>query len=227
MKKPLIIFGKGKIADVVLYYATEECGYQVEAFVVDRPYVGSGEWKGRPVIALDEVNDKFPPEQFDAFVAVGYHQLNNLRATKCQSMIELGYCMVSIVSPLANITKDLVFGYNCFIMPPCEIHPCVKLGNNVFVWGGAMVAHHCIVEDNCWITSSVQIGGASSIGQNTFLALNATVGHGVTIGSSCFLGANTLVTKNMLDNQVVIAESSKPIKLNSSQFLRFSSFSDL
>jgi sugar O-acyltransferase (sialic acid O-acetyltransferase NeuD family) len=227
MKKSLIIFGTGKIADVIFYYATEECGLDVEAFVVDPPFVGNGECKGRPVIPLDQLKSKYPPEKFDAFVAIGYHQLNQLRAQKCIEIRNLGYQLISIVSPSANTPKDLIHGVNCFIMPPCEIHPCVKLGENVFVWGGAMIAHHCEIGDNCWITSSAQVGGASSIGANTFLALNATVGHGVKIGKSCFLGANTLVTKDLLDTQVVISESSKPIKLNSTQFLKFSSFSNL
>jgi sugar O-acyltransferase (sialic acid O-acetyltransferase NeuD family) len=227
MKKSLIIFGIGKIADVVYYYATEECGFEVKAFVVDRPFVGDGHWKGLPVVALDEVQMKYPKEKFDAFVAVGYHDLNALRTQKCRELMSMGYHLVSIISPQAKAPKDLSCGFNAFIMPPCEIHPCVKIGNNVFVWGGAVIAHHCIIEDNCWITSSAQVGGASRIGSNSFLAMNTTVGHGVVIGQSCFLGANTLVTKNMIDFQVVIAESSKPIKLNSTQFLRFSSFSNL
>lgn len=227
MKKPLVVFGTGKIADVVFYYATQECGFHVEAFVVDAPFVGNGEWKGRPVIPLEELKTKYPPQEFDAFVAIGYHQLNQLRAQKCNELLDLGYQLISIVSPLANVTRDLSHGSNCFIMPPCEIHPCVKLGNNVFVWGGAMIAHHCEIGDNCWITSSAQIGGASIIGENTFLALNSTVSHGIKVGRSCFLGANTLVTKDLLDLQVVISESSKPIKLNSTQFLKFSSFSNL
>ena len=78
-----------------------------------------------------------------------------------------------------------------------------------------------------WITSTANIGGNCQIGEHSFLALNTTVSHGVTIGKKCFLGANTLVTKNMEDGQVVIAESAKPIRLNSTQFLKFSSFSNL
>jgi UDP-3-O-[3-hydroxymyristoyl] glucosamine N-acyltransferase len=112
-------------------------------------------------------------------------------------------------------------------MPPSIIHPCVTLGNNVFVWSGALVGHHTVVGDHCWLTSHCHIGGNVQIGHNSFVALNATVGHSVTIGNECFLGANTLVNKELLDGQVVIAESSKAIKLNSKQFLKFSSFSSL
>ena len=39
MKKPIIIFGTGKIADVVYYYATAECGFEVAGFSVNEAYL--------------------------------------------------------------------------------------------------------------------------------------------------------------------------------------------
>jgi acetyltransferase-like isoleucine patch superfamily enzyme len=90
-----------------------------------------------------------------------------------------------------------------------------------------MVAHHSVIEDNCWLTSCCNISGNVSIGANTFIAVNATVGHSVVIGKNCFLGANSLVTKNLEDEKVVISESSKPLRLSSRQFLRMSNFSSL
>ena len=90
-----------------------------------------------------------------------------------------------------------------------------------------MIGHHSKISDNCWLTSSCNIGGNVEMGQNCFVAMNATVSHSIRIGNQCFLGANTLVTKDMEGEKVVISESSKPIKLNSSQFLKFSSFSSL
>jgi len=227
MNKPLIIFGTGKIAEVVSYYATQECGLTVAAFTVDRAHKQSDTFLEKPVIAFDELKSMYPVDEFEMFVAVGYHDLNKLRAEKCATAKTLGYKLISIISPKAALPSNVGFGENCFIMPPCIIHPCVQLGNNVFVWSGAMIGHHSIISDNCWLTSSCNIGGNVEMGQNCFVAMNATVSHSVRIGNQCFLGANTLVTKDMEDEKVVISESSKPIKLASSQFLKFSSFSSL
>jgi sugar O-acyltransferase (sialic acid O-acetyltransferase NeuD family) len=227
MSKPIIIFGIGKIAEVVHYYAANECGFTVAAFCVDKVYITSETFAGLPVIPFENIEEQYSPETHDMFVAVGYHDLNNLRTTKCNEATGKGYHLVSIVSSTAQLPVNVVYGHNCFIMPPCIIHPNVKIGNNVFVWSGAMIAHHSVVEDNCWLTSSCSISGNVIIGENSFLAVNATVGHSVVIGKDCFLGANTLVTKNLEDGKVVIAESSKPIRLNSKQFLRISAFSNL
>lgn len=227
MKKKLVIFGVGKIAEVVYYYASSECGFEVAAFCADAEYIKIETLNGLPVVPFQEAEKKFPPSGYDMFIAVGYHDLNRLREKKCTEAIEKGYSLVSIISPLCNIPSNVTIGWNCFIMPPAIIHPCTQLKNNVFVWSGAMVGHHSVIEDNCWLTSCCNISGNVRIGANTFVAVNATIGHSVIIGKNCFLGANTLVTKGLDDDKVVIAESHKPLRLTSSQFLRMSNFSSL
>jgi sugar O-acyltransferase (sialic acid O-acetyltransferase NeuD family) len=227
MKKDLILFGIGKIAEVVYYYAKEECGFNVVAFCVDAPFKNSETFSGLPVISFDEIADNYPPDRNDMFIAIGYHDLNKLRETKCNEAIAKGYRLVSIISPQSRLPLNVSVGWNCFIMPPALVHPCVEIKNDVFIFSGAMVAHHSVIEDHCWLTSSCNISGNVRLGANTFVAVNATIGHSVIIGQKCFLGANTLVTKNLEDEKVVIAESSKPIRLNSSQFLKVSNFSSL
>jgi sugar O-acyltransferase (sialic acid O-acetyltransferase NeuD family) len=227
MKKGLVIFGVGKIAEVVHYYAKEECGFNVAAFCVDAAYRKEDSFIGTPVVSFEGVEKLFPPSDFDMFVAIGYHDLNRLRAAKCAEARAKGYALVSIVSPHAHVPSNVKMGWNCFIMPPAVVHPCVTLGNDVFVWSGSMVGHHSVIGDHCWLTSSCNISGNVSMGDFTFAAVNATVGHSVKIGAKCFLGANTLVTKDLADGGVVIQESSKPIRLNSEQFLRMSNFSNL
>jgi sugar O-acyltransferase (sialic acid O-acetyltransferase NeuD family) len=227
MKKDLIIFGIGKISDVIFYYASRECGFNVAAFCVDKEYIGSGKFNGLPVVSFEDVEKNYPPARYDMFVAVGYHDLNRLREKKCSEAQQKGYELASVISPLANIPFNVTAGWNCFIMPPALVHPCVTIGNNVFIWSGAMVGHHSVIEDHCWLTSCCNISGNVHLGANTFVAVNATVGHSVIIGKNCFLGANALVTKNVEDEKVIIEESSKALRLTSRQFLRMSSFSNL
>ncbi len=227
MKKDLVIFGIGKISEVISYYAKEECGFNIVAFCVDEPFKNSEHFQDLPVISFNNVEEKFPPATHDMFIAVGHHDLNRLRETRCNEAIAKGYKLVSVISPLANMPANVIIGWNCFIMPPAIIHPRVTIHNNVFVWSGAMVGHHSIIEDNCWLTSSCNISGNVHLGSNTFIAVNATLGHSITIGKNCFIGANALVTKNLESEKVVIAESTKPIRLNTRQFLKISNFSSL
>jgi len=225
--KDLIIFGNGKIADVVYYYAVNECNYNVVAFTADREYVKVNTFHDLPVIPFEEITRQYNPENYSMFIAVGYHDLNRLREAKYLEAKKLGYEIISVVSPGCKLPANVRFGENCFIMPPSIIHPLVEIGNNTFVWSGSMIGHHTIIGNNCWLTSSTNISGVVRVGNNCFFAVNSTVGHAVSIGSKCFLGANALVTKNLEDNKVVIEESTKVFRLESEQFLRFSKFSDL
>ncbi|MCU0473979.1 MAG: acetyltransferase [Bacteroidales bacterium] len=225
--KDLIIFGNGKIADVVFYYAKNECNYNVVSFTVDRKFIGENRFHNLPVIPFEEIKDHYKPADYSIFIATGYQDLNRLREAKYLAAKELGYEIVSIVSPGSKIPSSVKHGENCFIMPPAIIHPAVEIGNNTFVWSGAMIGHHSRIGNNCWLTSCTNISGVVKVGNNCFFAVNSTVGHGVNIGNECFLGANTLVTKNLADKKVVIEESSKVFRLESEQFLRFSKFTDL
>lgn len=227
MNKGIVIFGVGKIADVIQYYMREESGMPVSAFTVDRAFITDTTFNGLPVVPFEDLTESYPPENFSMFVALGYHNLNSLREQKVNEAAEKGYEIVSYIHPSSGVPKDLVYGRNCFIMNNVCIHPRVALGDNVFIWSGAVIGHHSVIGNHAWITSAVNISGNVLIGDNCFFAINSTVGHSVTIGNEVFIGANTLVIKNVEDGKVIIKESDRPIKLNSKQFLKMSSFSSL
>ena len=225
--KNLVIFGSGKIADVVFYYAKHECNYNVVAFTVDGSHLRSTTFNNLPVVPFETLAREFPKDSHDLFIAVGYQEMNALRESKFNQGQRLDYDLISIVSPHAPIPKNVTYGNNCFIMPPALIHPCVTLGNNVFVFSGAMVGHHAKIGDHCWLTSCCNISGVVTVGKNCFIAVNATIGHQVNIGNHCFIGANALVTKDLPANKVVIEENSKIFRLESCDFLKLSKFSKL
>ena len=223
--KPLILFGAGKIAEVLLYFFQHHSEREVVACTVDAPYSPGAQWHGLPVVTFDAVAAHYPPDQYDMFVAVGYQDLNDLRAKKCAEARALGYTLASYIDPAAP--RDLVHGDNCFVMNQTLVHPRVAVGNNVFVWSGAMVGHHSVIGDNCWLTSCTNISGAVTVGANCFFAVNSTVGHGVSVGEECFVGANALVTKCAERGAVFVEGNTAQLRLNSRQFLRMSQFSNL
>ena len=225
--KPLILFGTGKIAEVLLYFFQHHSDRKVVACTVDAPYVPGAEWQGLPVVPFDAIAAQYPPEQYDMFVAVGYQDMNALREKKCAEARALGYTLASYIDPGAGAPRDLAHGDNCFVMNQALIHPRVQLGNNVFVWSGAMVGHHSVIGDNCWLTSCTNISGVVTVGANCFFAVNSTVGHGVTLGEECFVGANALVTKSADSGAVFVEANTPQLRLNSRQFLRMSQFSNL
>jgi sugar O-acyltransferase (sialic acid O-acetyltransferase NeuD family) len=225
--KPIVLFGTGKIAEVLLYCLRAQSEYEVVACTVNRSFLNGDTWQGLPAIPFEEIEQLYPPDRHSMFVALGYQELNALRARTCDEAKAKGYTLISYVHPQSGLPEDCEYGENCFIMNNVLIHPCVRLGNDVFVWSGAMIGHHSTIGDHCWLTSCANISGVVTVGKSCFFAVNATVAHNVIIGDECFIGANALVTKCTGDRQVFLAESTKPFRLDSHQFLRMSKFADL
>jgi sugar O-acyltransferase (sialic acid O-acetyltransferase NeuD family) len=221
MKKKLLIFGAGKIAEAVTYFFERDSDFEIVAYIADDLYVNNESCFGKPFIKLSEVEKRFDSSTYFVFVATGYQGMNELRYTKYKYFKDKGYSFATYVSP--NVKGNFTIGENSIIMDGALIQPCVSFGNNVFVWGGVMVGHHAIVEDNCWLTGGCLVGGVTRIGKNTFVGLGAMIGHEVAIGEKCMLGAATLTTKSITDGIVLIAPSTEPHRLNSSQFTRMSS----
>ncbi len=220
MKKKLIIFGAGKIAQAVSYYFERDSEYTIEAFVCDDAFVKVSEYCGKPLVPFSMMKDRYSPTGFSAFVAVGYQAMNRLRSDKVKELRMMGYSLASYRSGEAK--GNYTMGENSIVMDYAVIQPCVTLGNNVFVWGGAMIGHHADIQDDCWLTGGCLVGGITRLGAGSFLGLGATVGNEVLIGERCMLGAGIVVCKNIPDGTVLIAPNTEPHRLNAEQFTRMS-----
>ena len=70
MAEPLMIVGDSSFAEIACEYFTAQGKYDVVGFAVDRAFLKRNELFGRPVIALDEAQERFPPNRCAAFVAL-------------------------------------------------------------------------------------------------------------------------------------------------------------
>ena len=108
--KKVIIFGAGKIAEVVHYYMVNESDYEIAAFTLDKEYIHENDFKGFPVVAFDEIQNEFPPGQFVMFVALGYQGLNSIRTERVRQAKKKGYEMISFVHRDSGLPKDTKIG---------------------------------------------------------------------------------------------------------------------
>ena len=154
------------------------------------------------------------------FVAVGYQELNRLRAQKCEAAQAKGYELVSYVSSRAANIGEVAVGYNCFILEFAVIQPWSRIGNDVFIWSANHIGHHATVGDHCYIAGNAVISGNTVVGPYCFVGVGANIGHEITIGAESFLGAGTLVTKNVEPRSVYVAPDTQKFRLDSSSFLR-------
>ncbi|MCX5871519.1 MAG: acetyltransferase [Deltaproteobacteria bacterium] len=193
MKKPLVIFGSGDIAQLAHFYFNTDSEYKVVAFTVDATYLTDTTFCGLPVIAFEELSKHYAPGQCDIFVALSYSKLNAVRKEKYLAAKALGYRIASFISSHATVLNENRIGENCFIFEDNTIQPFVTIGNNVTLWSGNHIGHHSTIKDHCFIASHVVVSGGVEIGEQCFIGVNATLRDHIKVGERCVVGAGALL----------------------------------
>jgi len=195
--KKLVIVGAGEFALIAYEYFTHDSDYQVAAFAVERDYIKEVELNGLPVVAFEDLQQKFTTEDHEVFIAVPASQLNRLRTRLYLVAKEKGYTCATYISSRAFVWRNADVGDNCFIFEHNTVQPFVKIGNNVILWSGNHIGHRSIVRDNCFISSHVVVSGYCDIGESCFVGVNATFNDHVSIPRDCVIASATLVNKTL------------------------------
>lgn len=216
----LVIVGVGETGLLAYEYFTLDSDYQVVGFAVDSEYMSDKDLFGLPVVDLAEIEEKFPPKDFEVFVAISSTKLNRVRESVYLGLKNCGYRFASYISSQAFVWHNVKVGHNCFILENNTLQPYVEIGNNVVLWSGNHVGHRTLIQDHCFIASHCVISGFCNIGQSTFLGVNSTIENDVSIGASNFIGAGALIRKSTKDNQVFQAQQTEPSKIQATRLFR-------
>jgi sugar O-acyltransferase (sialic acid O-acetyltransferase NeuD family) len=222
----ILIFGAGKIAEVVHDLLSDDPHYSVAGFTCDRQFMTHNEKQGLPIVAFEEVENLFSPSAFAMIVAIGYQDINAVRADRCKQAREKGYRLESWISPRAHVPKNCVVGENCVVMDGASLQPKARLGDDVFIWNGAVVGHHATIGDHCWLASNCTISSTAIVEPFCFLGVNAAIGHGITIGASSIVGAGTVITHDTAPGGVYVVPDTPRLRLDSQRFMKISRIVD-
>jgi sugar O-acyltransferase (sialic acid O-acetyltransferase NeuD family) len=217
MKRPLVIFGTGQIAQLAHYYFTADSDYEVLAFTADAAFVSESSFCGLPVLPFEELVGRYPPQSCNFFVALSYSRLNALRKEKYLAIRQMGYPLASYISSHATVLNGAVAGDNCFILENNTVQPFVTIGHNVTLWSGNHVGHHSSIRDHCFVASQVVISGGVEIGEQCFVGVNATFRDHITIGARCVIGAGALMLADAEPDGVYMGVASERSRIPSSR----------
>jgi len=206
----LVIFGIGDAASLAHSYFSHDTDRDVVAFTVDAKYANTPTFLDLPVVEFEKVSTIYPPSEYEMFVAVGYSQMNRVRAAKFSQAKDMGYNLATYVSSSCSFLSEVAAGQNCFILENTVVQPFVQIGNNVTVWSGSHIGHHSVIEDHCFFAPRTAIAGRVRVCQYSFIGINATVRNGVTIGPSSLLGAGSIIMEDTASNSVYIPNRTKP-----------------
>jgi len=216
--KQIVIFGMGETAQLAYEYFTHDSDYEVSAFCADPEFITADTFCGCPVVAMDQVAERYPATAYLGFAAAGSGQLNRNREALYDKAKSLGYRLASYVSSRAFTWHNVEIGENCFILEDNTLQPFTKVGNNVVLWSGNHIGHRTEIADHCFITSHVVISGFCHIGAYSFVGVNATFVDKVTVGTDNFITAGAVISKSTADNGVYTGHPAELRKIPAKRF---------
>ncbi len=218
--KDIIIFGTGPIAELAELYFREDAGRRVAGFTVDAAYATEPGFGGLPLVAFEEIEARFPPAEFDVFVALAYTKLNRLRREKVDAAAARGYGIAHYVSSHATRFSTFAPAENQFILEDNTLQPFARIGRNVTLWSGNHIGHHSEIAEDVFIASHVVVSGGVKIGPRSFIGVNVTIRDHVTIGADCVIGAGARVLADVPDGSVMAPGGTEISKVPSSRLKR-------
>jgi sugar O-acyltransferase (sialic acid O-acetyltransferase NeuD family) len=213
--KKLVIFGTATTAENAFYYFTNDSDYKPVAFCANSEYVTKDNFMDLPLFPFNEIKEKFPPNEYSFFCAVGQRDLNSIRKDIYFKAREMGYPLASYISSKADIADNVKIGEHCYISD-IRINPYSIIGNNCYIL--SVISHHTVLEDHCYIVGGVTMWGKVKIGEQTFIALNSTIRDNITIGERCIIGAGSLIMHDTGSDKVFLCKETKAQKMSSEVF---------
>lgn len=122
---------------------------------------------------------------------------------------------------LCNISENAIIGDDVIIHPFSSIYQDVKIGNNVKIQNGCFLPNGIEIENNVFLSPFVKFANDSRPPSNgkcwkktivkdgAVIGINATILPGVIIGKNSFVGANSLVTKDIPDDECWIGSPAR------------------
>ncbi|WP_432409973.1 acetyltransferase [Rasiella sp. SM2506] len=190
----VIIFGLLDTAELAHYYLENDSEHEVVAFTVNKEYLNVKEFRGLPVIAFEDIETRYPPEDFNLFAPMTAKQMNKLREQVYNEGKAKGYNFITYISSKATICDNEI-GENCFILEDNTIQPFTKIGNNVVLWSGNHIGHHGIIKDHVFFTSHVVLSGHCIVESHCFFGVNATIRDYAHLSKGSLIAMGASLTK--------------------------------
>lgn len=204
--KKTFIFGCSSLGEMLFYHLKNE-GHMPEAFVLDDAYCNCDQFCGIPLIPYSKISKLLPAVDYEAYVAIGYSEMNEVRKNVTERLLAGGYSLPNYIHP-SVINDSTAIGTGNLIFAGSIIDLYTEIGNSNIFYPGVMVSHDVKIGDYNFFASRSVLAGNIIIENQCFLGLNCSVKNSVKIGNNCLVGASAYVSRNLKDNSVLLPPKS-------------------
>lgn len=209
--KNIVIFGDNDFGRLLKYYIDIDDQREVVAFTVNKEYLKNDEFCEVPVIAFENITEKYPPEQFEIMIAIGNSKMNDVRKKVFLECKEKGYTIASYIHSSCSIhTQDI--GEGNILLENCLLYPFSKLGNGNLLWDHVLISHDCVVGDFNTFSSYADLCGYVKIGNNGYFGKHCILNDFMEISDYTLVGAAAYAKGNTKPYDVIVPARSATLE---------------
>lgn len=189
--------------DIILVGGGGHCRSVIDVIELENRYRVAGvidkeDQLGLPVLSYEVIgNDgdlkKLAVKYKYAVITVGQIESAELRIKLFDTVINAGFIIPTIISPLAYVSRYATVGAGSVVMHGSIINANARIGKNCIINTQAIIEHDCRVGDNCHISTGAILNGNVRVDKNSFIGSNAVTRQSVVIAENSFVKAGSVV----------------------------------
>jgi len=202
--KKLIIFGNSDFSKLLKWYIDYDDQRKVVAFCADKEFIKENTFESLPLIAFEEIENIYPPEEYDILLGIGYSKMNEIRKQIYYKCKQKGYKIASYIHSSVLIETDHI-GEGNIILEQTLIEPFVRIGDCNLIWYKISIAHNDVIGNFNTIAGMASLCGYVTIKNNCFIGNSSVIREHTTIDDYSLIGASAYVSKDADSYSVVVA----------------------
>ena len=205
MKEKLVIVGVGTHSEDVVYFVQKHNLFDIICFTVDREYIVSNEYMGKPVYPFEDLEKYVDPEDAKVFIAISwFNYMNKYKRQKFEQLKARGFHFANLISPLASVNCTYI-GEGNWIQDLTVIGFDSKIGDNNTICAQSQVGHHTVIGNHNVMSGRATVGGRTIIGDHNYLGLCSVVFNELTIGNKNLIGGSAIIKSSLPDCTITTA----------------------
>jgi len=184
----LVLVGAGGHAKVVLELVRAAGRFNVIGYVDGR---GAGSTLGVPILGGDDcLPDLLRGGIRHAFVAIGD---NRVRRTVTERVLDLGFTIPAVVSPVAVVSPSAAVGPGAAVMAGVTVNAEAVVAEGAVVNTNASIDHDCVVGRFAHCGPGTHLAGNVVVEEGAFLGVGVCAIPRTRIGAWSIVGAGAVV----------------------------------
>jgi sugar O-acyltransferase (sialic acid O-acetyltransferase NeuD family) len=198
-RKRLVILGgpgDGLVVAETILHATA-AGQEVELLGFLNDVLPPGEiMQGAPVLGRFEDWQKLDN---DVMFVPAIQKVKDMQARvdRIESLGIADQRWASVIHPRAVVSSDVQIGVGAFVAACATVQPGSRIGRFASLRAGAVLGHHCVVEDHAYVGPNATMCGRSTLNFGAHLGPGAILLDSKTMGAFSVAGIAAAVTKNV------------------------------